>query len=302
MEITGILIAILTVMCLTISVQCFEAGAKRIGATSVNIIRLFIANICFIVIMSLKNDACFPMEFPLQAWIWLSLSGIIGFFIGDIFLFKAFVEIGPRIAMLIMSLSAPVAALLGYHFLDEPYTTNQWIGMIITLAGVSLVILEKNKKNGAQKNIRIITPKGVLLGIGGMLGQAIGYVMSKLGMQTETGYLDALAATQIRAAAGLVCFIILFTFSGRWPLIVAALKNRKAVGFVAAGSVVGPVAGISLSLLALHYIPTGIASTIMSIVPVCLIPFAIFLHKEHVSVKAIIGALIAVLGVYFLSV
>lgn len=301
MELVGILIAVTTVMCLTISTQCFEAGSKKIGATSVNIIRLFIANICFIVLMTLRTGEPFPIDFPSHAWVYLSLSGVIGFFIGDIFLFKAFVEIGPRIAMLIMGLSAPVAAVLGYSFLNESYEIKQWAGMAITMAGVALVILEKNNQSQSRRIVRNITPKGVLLGTGGMLCQAVGYVMSKLGMQMESGYLDAFAATQIRAISGFICFIILFSLSGRWPLIKTALKDKKALGFVAAGSIMGPVTGISLSLLALHYIPTGIASTVMSLVPVCLIPFAIFLHKEHVSVKAITGALIAVFGIYFLS-
>ncbi len=297
----GIIIAVCTVMCLTVSVQCFEAGAKRIGATPVNIIRLSFANAAFAVILFFKNGTLIPMDFPAHAWCYLSLSGIIGFFLGDIFLFKAFVEIGPRVAMLIMSLSAPAAAILGKLFLNETYVLHQWAGMFITLAGVGLVILEKSRPENARGTVRQITPKGIILGMGGMLGQAVGYVMSKVGMQTDSGYLDAFSATQIRAIAALICFLLLFTFTRRWPQVRQAVKDTGAVGFIAVGSFMGPVLGISLSLLALHYIPTGIASTIMSLVPVCLIPFAVFLHREHVSVKAVAGALIAVFGVYCLS-
>ncbi|MEA3436283.1 MAG: EamA family transporter, partial [Thermodesulfobacteriota bacterium] len=107
---TGELIAIATVLCWTISVQFFEAASKRVGATPVNIIRLTVALMLFSLLLFFRHGYIFPVNFPARAWFYLSLSGVVGFFIGDIFLFKALVEIGPRVAMLIFSLSAPTAA------------------------------------------------------------------------------------------------------------------------------------------------------------------------------------------------
>jgi len=302
---TGEIIAISTVLCWTVSTQLFEAASKRVGATNVNIIRIVSALIFFSVILGITSGYPIPYHFPLHAWIWLSLSGIVGFFLGDIFLFKAFVEIGPRIAMLIMSLSAPLAAITGWVFLDETYLPYQWAGMIVTLTGVSIVILEKkSKQRAASRNgslhVRTITAKGVIFASGGMLGQAWGFVMSKTGMKIESGYLDPFAATEIRAIAACICFIIFFTYTGRWKQMNQAFLNRKALGYIISASAIGPVLGVSLSLLTLHYLPTGIASTILSLVPVALIPFAVFFHKEHVSIRAVLGALTAVFGIYLL--
>ena len=79
-----------------------------------------------------------------------------------------------------------------------------------------------------------------------------------------------------------------------------ALKNTKAVSYTAIGALIGPFLGVSLSLLALHYLPTGVAATFLSLVPICIIPFSIFLHKEHVSIRAFGGAVTAVFGIYLL--
>jgi drug/metabolite transporter (DMT)-like permease len=308
MNFTGGIIALFTVLFWTLSVQFFEAASKKIGATSVNIIRISIALLLFCIILFIKDGYVIPSYFPMRAWIFLSLSGIIGFFLGDIFLFKSFIEIGPRVTMLIMSLSAPVAALIGWFFLNETYMTHQWGGMVIALSGVGMVILEKNKKqtvtkilNNQQLKLRKITIKGVFFGIGGMLGQAGGYVLSKAGMQTESGYLDAFASTQIRAIAAFICFLVFFTITKRWGSVKHAVKDKQAVTYTAIGSALGPVAGVSLSLLALHYMSVGVASTIFSLVPVTLIPFAIFLHKESVSIKAVSGAILAVFGIFLLT-
>jgi len=234
---TGELIAIATVFCWTTSVQFFEAASKRVGATPVNIIRLTVALMLFSLLLFFRHGYIFPVNFPARAWFYLSLSGVVGFFIGDIFLFKALVEIGPRVAMLIFSLSAPTAALIGWLFLDEIYVPHQWIGMFVTLFGVGIVILERNQRASKLK-IRDISLKGVLFGFGGMFGQACGYVLSKTGMQTESGYLDAFSATQIRAIAAFLCFLVFFTVAGKWGNVKAAVRNTTAVLFTAFGSAI----------------------------------------------------------------
>ena len=302
MPYTGEIIAIATVLCWTVSVQFFEAASKKVGATPVNIIRLSCALILFSLYLFFKHGYILPVHFPAHAWFYLSLSGIIGFFMGDIFLFKALVELGPRVAMLIFSLSAPTAALIGWLFLDETYVLHQWIGMMITLTGVGIVILERNQKvsNTSDLKIRNISFRGILFGFGAMFGQACGYILSKTGMQTDSGYLDAFSATQIRAIAAFICFLVFFTVTGKWGNVKTAVINTKAVLFTAIGSAIGPFLGVSLSLMVLHYLTTGVASTFLSLVPIFIIPFSILLHKEHVSIRAIAGAAIAVFGIYLL--
>jgi drug/metabolite transporter (DMT)-like permease len=302
MELSGILIALSTVLCWTISVQFFEAASKRVGPTPVNIIRLGAAMLLFSIFLLFRDGAPIPLSFPLRAWILLGLSGVVGFFIGDIFLFKALVELGPRVTMLIHSLAAPTAAVIGWIFLDEKYLLYQWLGIGVTLSGVGMVIMEKKKHSSKRQRIqRDITATGVVYGFLAMLGQACGMVLSKAGMQTENGYLDAFSSTQIRAVAAFACFVLFFTVTGRWVSVRKACADRKALLYTSSGAFIGPFLGVSLALLALHYLPTGIASTIFSLVPVFIIPFSIFLHKEHVSIRAITGAAIAVFGVYLLT-
>jgi drug/metabolite transporter (DMT)-like permease len=302
MPYTGELIALITVLCWTVSVQFFEAASKRVGATSVNIIRITIALILFSGYLYFKHGYLIPLEFPIRAWFYLVLSGIVGFFLGDICLFKALVELGPRMALLIFSLSAPTAAIIGWIFLSETYLPFQWAGMLVTLTGVCIVILEKKSPQTlpGKKIRRAVSFKGVMFGIGAMLGQASGYVLSKAGMQTEAGYLDAFASTQIRAIAAFVCFILYFTLTRKWGNVVAAVRDTRALVFTATGSVIGPFIGVSLSLMVLQYLTAGIASTFLSLTPICIIPFSIYIHKEHLSMRAFVGAVIAVGGIWLL--
>ena len=300
---TGVFIAVATVLCWTVSVQFFEAASKRVGPTPVNIVRIGIAILLFGLLLLIRDGVPLPVDFPLRAWALLGFSGVVGFFIGDIFLFKALVEMGPRLTMLLHSLAAPTAAIIGWFFLDEHYTSLQWFGMAVTLSGVGMVIMEKKNKHPVRpgSSQRSATVAGVIFGLLAMAGQGCGMVLSKAGMQYDSGYLDAFAATQIRALAAFICFLVYFTMSRRWTNVFHVMKDGRALTYTTLGAAIGPFVGVSLALLSLHYISTGVASTIFALVPVFIIPFAIIIHHEHVSFRAIGGACIAVIGVYLLT-
>jgi len=63
-----------------------------------------------------------------------------------------------------------------------------------------------------------------------------------------------------------------------------------------------PFLGVAFSLLAVQHTTTGVASTIMAIVPVLIIPPAVIYFKERVSPKEIVGAILAVTGVAVLFI
>ncbi|TRX65960.1 DMT family transporter [Carboxylicivirga sp. M1479] len=290
----GELAALVTAVCWTFTSLSFESAGKKVGSMSVNIIRLFMAIGLLGTLQYFRFGYFFPEGADTYQWMWLGISGLVGFVIGDMLLFQAFVVIGARISMLVMSLSPPLAAFFGWLILGEQLTLAHVAGMIITMLGISLVILGKPQKG---KRLQIKYPiKGILLAFGGASGQGLGLVLSKLGM----GDYDPASATMIRVLAGTLGFSILFLFTGHWPKVIKALSYGAAMARISIGAFFGPFLGVSFSLLAIKYTTTGVASTIMSIVPVLIIPPAILLFKERVSLKEVLGAAIAVLGVVVL--
>jgi drug/metabolite transporter (DMT)-like permease len=197
--------------------------------------------------------------------------------------------------MLVFSLVPVFGALIGWVFIDEILTWTNILGMAVTLTGIGLVILERN---GGKGSLGFAHPvRGILLAAGGAIGQAGGLVLSKYGMGIigQGGY-NPFAATQIRIIAGIVGFSLLFTASGRWRSIGRAFSDGRAMLLTGIGSFFGPFIGVSLSLLAIKHTETGVASTIMALVPVLIIPSSVVILRERVTVKEVIGALIAVAG------
>lgn len=289
----GELFALCTAIFWTATALAFESASLKVGSLSVNIIRLVLGFLFLSFFSLIFRGKFFPSDADSYNWQWLGISGLIGFVIGDLFLFKSYTIIGSRFAMLIMALVPPLAAFFGFIILKERIGYLSYLGMVLTIAGISIAIFNRKDKNsGFSLKLPV---RGILYAFGGAVGQALGLVLSKKGMGTY----DAFASTQIRIVAGLAGFCILVTFMNRWRKVYEALFHFRAMQGIATGSFFGPFLGVSFSLLAVSHTQTGIASTIMAIVPVLIIAPAVIHYKQKVTLYEVIGAIISVIGVAF---
>ena len=287
----GELAALGTAFGWTFSSIFFEFSGKRVGSLSVNYIRLITAFILISMLTFFTRGSFLPIDASSNNWIFLSISGFIGFFIGDLFLFQSYLEIGSRISMLIMAGSPPITALLGYLVFGEELSLISLFGMSITLIGIAVVILGRDSNEEKLKvNYSI---KGIVYALLGSIGQAVGLIFSKVGME---GY-NIFASTQIRIITGFISFTIFIIYLKKWDDVKAAFKDRKAMTGITLGAIAGPFLGVSLSLLSLQYTSAGISSTITAIVPVTIIPISIWVFKEKIKPKEILGAIVTVIGV-----
>jgi len=291
----GEVAALATALCWTVTAMAFESAGKRVGSLPVNLLRLLMAIVLLSGYSLVTRGLLLPTDATAHAWLWLSLSGIVGFLLGDLFLFRAFVVIGSRISMLIMAAVPPITAVAGWLLMGETLTGSNLVGMGLTMAGISWVVLERGRgetdSSGAAPGSRRLT--GILLAFGGAVGQAVGLVLSKYGM----GDYDAFAATQIRILAGAAGFVLLFFIRPTWHRVGHALRDGAAMRRITLGAFFGPFLGVSLSLLAVQYTESGVAATIMSIVPVLIIVPAIIVFRERPTMREVVGAVVAVAGV-----
>lgn len=285
----GQIAAILTAVCWSIGSTNFEKAGKLIGSLNLNLMRLLMAFAFSVVFTLLARGLPLPTDATRSIWFWLLLSGLVGFTIGDLMLFEAFVRLGARISMLIYA-SVPIfSAMLAYVFLNEAMTLKQIIGMLVTITGIAVVILDSGEGN-KMKFAHPVT--GILFAFGGAIGQAVGYIIGKYGM----GGYDAFAATQIRMIAGIIGFSLFFVLKKQWKSFFNSFKQKDAILPASIGALFGPFIGVSLSLFAVQRINPGVASTLMSITPVILILYAIIFKGEKIRVKEIFGSLICVSG------
>lgn len=292
----GEISALVTAIVWAISPIAFESAGKKVGSLSVNFIRLIMAFLFIGLYTYFARGMFLPLDATVNNWIWLFISGIIGFVIGDFFLFEAYVLIGARLSMLIMATVPILSAIADYIIMGQVLTLVDLIGMTVTIYGIAIVILVKNPGNTKMKFTKPL--KGFFYAFMGAAGQAFGLIFSKMGM----GSYDAFASTQIRTIAAIIGFGIIITYKKGWSDLLKALKNVSAMKDITVGSFFGPFIGVSLSLLAIQYTATGIASTIMSVSRIIIIPISIFIFHEKVTRKEVYGALLSIVGVGILFI
>ncbi|HKK82507.1 MAG TPA: DMT family transporter [Prolixibacteraceae bacterium] len=291
MEYTGELAGLATAVCWTATAMSFQFATRRIGSVSVNLIRLVFAFLFYVAYTKIFMGQWLPFDAPVKAWVYLSISGVIGFVLGDFFLFKSYEFISSKISMLIMTMAPPTAAILGWFMMGETFSIMNVVGMMLVIVGVSLVILKKDVEGGIKKSRYSF--KGILFAFGGAIGQGVGAVFSKVGM----GNYDPFASSQIRVISGIIGFAVLITILKRWGGVVRGIKDRKASKALVLGSFFGPFLGVSLGMIAFKFTSVGIASTLMATVPVFILLPSHLIFKEKLTINEVFGAFIAVAGI-----
>ncbi|MFH0980876.1 MAG: DMT family transporter [Planctomycetota bacterium] len=283
----------------------FTAAGKRIGATAVNATRIGLAIVLLGITHRWLAGGWVPHAAAGQV-VFLALSGIVGLSIGDQALLIAFVDIGPRLALLIMATAPILAALFGRLVLGETLQPVAWLGMALSIGGVGWVVLERPHPETAVRSAHRV--RGTVLAFVGAACQAGGLLLSKQGIGhgwlPRSEHLDPQAAALVR---------MVFTGVGMVPIVALYLRQRRkrvAAGvpslrmearragllFAVGGAVVGPYLGVWMSLVASDRAPLGVAQTLCSLAPVLILPFAALVHKERIGRRAVLGAVVAVGG------
>lgn len=303
-----------------------EVASKRMGSVALNVVRMVLSLTMLSMALWLTVGVPYPPFADADTWLWLCLSGFVGYVLGDYCLFQCYYYTNSRFGQLFMTLASPSAAIAAWVLLSEHMQPLAIVGMLITMVGIGMSILTRSEKEEGHKHqLSLNLPiKGVLFGIGAGAGQGVGLVLSKVGMQyyensilsagiedmttyvspdalipVSLGFVMPFASTMIRAVLGLLGFLFTITFISQksWQKLRNGLKDPVAMKCTLGAAFFGPFLGVGLSLMATLYTNAGIAQTIMATTPVMIILPSWLIFKQKVTLTQIVGAIISVIGV-----
>ena len=305
MQHLGEIIALLVAVSWTVTALFADKASHRIGSLTTNVIRLILASVFLGIILWVGVGHPYPVYADGKAWAWLAASALVGYVFGDWCLFNSYLVIGARFGQLFMTLAPPMAAIAGWIILGETLSWKSLLAMAVTLCGIAISILSK----GEKRQVHLTLPlKGVLLGLGAGMGQGVGLVLSKVGMEHYAAAIpyDApagmetllpFASTMIRAIVGGAGFLALMALQKKTADLKAAVHDPTGLRYAIILTLFGPVIGVSLSLMAVRYTSAGIASTLMALTPVfILIPYA-FIYHQRIRPRELLGVAVSMAGV-----
>ncbi len=296
MQFIGELAALGTSLSFSVGSTLFTFAGRSVGTGVLNRVRLALALLFTILLHRLLVGTYYPVGTPPDTFFWMAVSGLVGFVIGDAFLFQGFVMVGPRLSMLMMALAPVLSTVMAWMFLHEGLSQIELIGIAVTMAGIGIVVGEPQTKAESETphEDRRTYVMGLLFAFGGAMGQAGGSLLSKIGL---SGGLPAISGNTIRLTAAVLLIWI-------WPLIRGQVgptyqilrQNNRAMLYVIAATVAGPVIGVWLALTSVQLAPLGVVTTLQSLPPVFLIPIGYFVFKERITRRVVIGTAVALIG------
>ncbi len=277
-----------------------EFGSKRLGNLTLNVLRMALALLFSLVLFGVVTGSPLPPGASAEAATWMLLSGVVGYVIGDFCLFQCYIIIGSRYGQLFMTLAPLSAALMAWITLGQQMTAMSVLAMLVTLSGIGISVLGRGEHHRVSLKLPL---NGVLFAIGAAICQGVGLVLSKIGMDhyeavaNMPGWLVPFSANFYRCVAGIIGFLILLYFRDGMAPLREAMHDKKGLSVVIATTIFGPFVGVGFSLMAVQYTAAGIASTLMAMTPIIILLPSYWLFHEKITWRAVLGALISVLGV-----
>ena len=225
----------------------------------------------------------------------LLLSGAIGIGLGDTAYFNALNKLGARRTLLLETLAPPMGAFLALIFLGEQLTAGAWCGILITILGVAWVITERTEATVVSSQHPWY---GVFWGLLAAITQALGAVLSRFALVTAN--VSPLWSSFWRLLGGTAIVLLLISLSPRRPdKSLSITWSWRLIGVIILVAFGSTYLGIWLQQISLKLAPTGVAQTLLATSPLFVLPIAVVMG-EKLSLRAILGALVALAGIAFL--
>lgn len=229
-----------------------------------------------------------------RTFLLLGLSGLLGIALGDTFFFKALIQLGPRLTILLGTLGPVFTVILAVVFLRERPSLLAWMGIPLIIGGTTWVLWER----APREKLKVKWTYGIKYALLSAISMSLGIIFAKIGVAS----CSTLQATFIR----FLWSVIGLTF---WGCVTSELRNwlmpfrnsrlLKLMFFTALFVIFG---GFWLFLVALKYIDASVAAMLNSTTPLFILPMAVFLLKEKISFRAIVGAILAVGGIILIFI
>lgn len=270
-------------------------GRTRLGAGTINLAKNLIGTLLvllhLIVLWSIWGEPI--LQFSSNAWFWLIVSGLIGIAIGDTCYFRSLQILGPRRSLVVATTSPIFGALLGWFVLGETINAQSMIGILITISGISVVVMDKQARRESPGFFPGAEWAGVALGLLAACCQATGGALSKIAM-VECSPLEA---TFVRLLSAFLVGLVFFSATGSLRPTLNSLTRRDNLRLLLPAAALGTWMGIWFSQIGFKFTSVATATMLMSTGPLFAIPLVRMFDGHRISARAIWGTFVAILGI-----
>lgn len=271
------------------TVLLFRRPIRDHGPRTINLAKCLLAAVLQGATVVVLGQTGALLQAPGSELAFLAVSGLVGLTLGDTALFAAVSRIGVHRTLLLQTLAPVFAAALAALWRGERPTGFQAAGTVLILAGVALVVApRRGDAEGPGWDAR-----GIFLSVVAALGQGVGVVLAKSGMES----IPPVPASFFRLAVAALGLLALSLALRRLGRIVPLLRAPSSLARVVPATFLGTYIALFLMMAGVALAPAGVAAVLLATSPVFSLIFESIADRKPISWRAALGTALAVGGV-----
>ncbi len=240
----------------------------------------------------------FFFEASTKDYILLIASGVLGIAVGDVLFLRGLNILGAGLTSIVDCLYSPLVIALSILFLNEQLSFIQFLGSALIIIAIFISIIERKRVNRTVSHLN----KGEL--ITGIVVSIISLLLMVVGLLIMKPILDKspiLWVLEVRLVAGTIGMIIFFLFLKNKKARLLAFFTSKNWLYIVPSAILSTYLAIILWVVGMKYAKVSIAAVLNQTSSIFTILLASVFLKETLTLKKIIGAIIAIIGVLIIS-
>lgn len=291
--ITGQLMALCAAMLGAIGSNLYAKLGERLSSDMIGCVRMYLALPLAFIMMCLSGQTI-PAGIPFSAYAAIFSSGFIGFFLCDIFMFRAIVDFGPRETAVVMTFNPALTAFAAFLLMGESLSIRQIAGMAVTVSGILIMVCGESRQD---KTTASLLGTGFLCALVAAFLQTAADITAKLSLAE----IPVVSSNALRVAGGFAAWAVLSLVKRNdYSIQMKVFSDAKYTLIMILAVIAGPVLGTTFSLGAMAKAPVGIVKSIVNSSPVFMIPIDYFFRKKKLTLMSVSGTIVSVAGVMLL--
>ncbi len=285
----GEVFALVCAMMWASAVVLYKHVGESMSANTLNLVKNILGLSLLVPTALLFEGIVFPSLSPSE-WLILIASGYFGIAVADTWYLQALRNLGAGRTAIVASLYSPFVVVLSILFLSETLVAWQWLGFFMVLAGILVVVYQRNY----QSVDRVALIKGITLAVASVFFTASGVVAMKP-ILVNDGFFWMVS---LRMLAGVIGMLLFLMIKGQIASTYDVVVNgeHRWVHIVIA-SVIGSYLALLFWLGGFKYADASVASVLNETANIFIVLMAWLFLKEGLSKRKIIGAALTFSGV-----
>lgn len=291
---TPVLLALCSNVSFATASLFFTEYSRKYSAEWVNYYKALVAFLCFVLVTFVFQ---LHIDLSNQSLLFLSLSGALGLFIGDIFLLKAFTHLGPGRVLMLFGFEPLILGVASFYLFGQSFSFYRIIAVVLLIGCLFTFSLESFRQKGHWDL------KGLLYALIGVTLDAAGILLTKATFEMNAD-LSPFYANVYRSGITVFCFLIMsqipwFRLSLLAPLKQFQMKEKVKITFAC---FLGTFVSLGFYLMAMKDGHLATISAVAGTSPLFATLFETLTGRKKATIYLFVGIGFFISGMIVLSV